>query len=587
MKSVEIPVNIFRGLDRKTVKRIMDVITDPENQPVFLHCKLGEDRTGVIVAIYRMEADGWPLADAEAEMQAFGFNDIWINLKEFLRSYSRIEKRPGPDLGAQSLTDQFYRDIALLQTYTANIKETMSAIEDEASIFNIKRTRDFDMNEKEKLYSLWWNFLDHIVALDRLGDHYSNFYLLKEKYLSNNAFLLSYAAYITKFSSSLKFIGKTIGNDLYEKKLDDANPDFGIPAGMYAKLKWNTIHVKDVSNIWAGYQYFNFLRTSYKRRGLMDNKKTGWIFGHIDSQYEYVKKELKLKGLGYFAANGLDILKDRTLSAWFPVQKNVAKWMGDTKVKRLNKYLITGEQIQRMDEFLKPGDIIVERRNWYLSNVGLPGFWPHSELYIGTYSDMEDYFDDPSVTAYYRSIGDYGGFMDYLRRKYPQKMRRFLKKAPDGYPHQIIEAVSEGVKFSSLQEAASADYIAVMRPRLSKLDIAKAIDEAFHYLDRPYDYNFDFLTDSALVCSELLYKIYLPGKGKDGLGFRLRVVAGRKILSPNDIVRKFDKEAGTAGQELDFVYFLDGSEKDKKAVVKGEGVFRKTHKRLKWDIVQK
>lgn len=166
-------------------------------------------------------------------------------------------------------------------------------------------------------------------------------------------------------------------------------------------------------------------------------------------------------------------------------------------------------------------------------------------------------------------------------------MKEFLKKAPDGYEHQIIEAVSEGVKFSSLQEATSADYIGVMRPRLPKVDIAKAFDEAFHYLGRPYDFNFDFLTDSSIVCSELIYKVYQKGQNKRGLDLRLREIAGRKALPANDIVEKFDKEFSQRERELDFIFFLDGNEKDKKAEEKGVPEFRSSYKRLKWDIAQK
>ena len=35
-----------------------------------------------------MRVDGWSLSEAEAEMQSFGFNDLWIKLKEFVREYA-------------------------------------------------------------------------------------------------------------------------------------------------------------------------------------------------------------------------------------------------------------------------------------------------------------------------------------------------------------------------------------------------------------------------------------------------------------------------------------------------------------------
>jgi len=420
-----------------------------------------------------------------------------------------------------------------------------------------------------------------------LTHYYHDFFLIKKKVNRADAFLLTYAAYLAKFSNGLRFIHKTIDNDLYEKKLDDPNPDYGISAGMYARLKWNTIHVLDVSNIVAGYQYYKLLNLTYKKQGLMAADNSSWIFGYIDSTYEYVKKEIESEGAQFFLANGLDIVKEKTFSAWFPVQTSVSEWMGDTKVKRLNRSLITQKQILDMKQHLKPGDIIVERRNWFISNIGLPGFWPHAELYVGTLDDMKLFFSDPPVTKYYQGRGEYKDFIDYLNSKYPGKMKEYIKTAADGFPHQVIEAVSEGVRFSSLQEATSADYIGVLRPRLTKLDIAKAVDEAFGYLGRPYDFNFDFLTDSSIVCSELIYKVYQDGPGKRGLGLKLRNIAGRKAMPPNDIVQKFDKEFDTAEKELDFVYFLDGSEGKNKAMVEGPQDFRISYKRPKWDIAQK
>ena len=90
MKSVEVPLSVFNDVNLKTVNAIIDRMKNPDNQPVFIHCKQGQDRTGIVVAAYRMKVDGWALTDAEAEMQSFGFNDIWVELKEFIREYAKV-----------------------------------------------------------------------------------------------------------------------------------------------------------------------------------------------------------------------------------------------------------------------------------------------------------------------------------------------------------------------------------------------------------------------------------------------------------------------------------------------------------------
>lgn len=87
MHSVEIPLSVLKG-DRQKVDRIVALMADPANTPVFVHCKLGRDRTGIAVAAYRMKIQGWTRAAAEAEMESFGFNDIWVSLRHFLHDYA-------------------------------------------------------------------------------------------------------------------------------------------------------------------------------------------------------------------------------------------------------------------------------------------------------------------------------------------------------------------------------------------------------------------------------------------------------------------------------------------------------------------
>ena len=68
------------------VEAFLKIATDPEKQPVFVHCMHGADRTGTMVAVYRMVAEGWDKEKAIDEMRKgpFGFHEIWTGLPDFL-----------------------------------------------------------------------------------------------------------------------------------------------------------------------------------------------------------------------------------------------------------------------------------------------------------------------------------------------------------------------------------------------------------------------------------------------------------------------------------------------------------------------
>ncbi|MBV9216299.1 MAG: dual specificity protein phosphatase family protein [Acidobacteria bacterium] len=71
------------------VERVVALINDPANQPVFVHCKRGSDRTGTVVAVYRMTQDHWTDDQAIAEAKKFGFGWWQIWMKDFIRDYYR------------------------------------------------------------------------------------------------------------------------------------------------------------------------------------------------------------------------------------------------------------------------------------------------------------------------------------------------------------------------------------------------------------------------------------------------------------------------------------------------------------------
>lgn len=88
MTAISIKMDMLKSISPEAVERAVSAMSDPSLQPVYVHCALGQDRTGTVVAAYRISRQGWTYDEAMQEMQAFGFNDIWVHLKSFLKDYT-------------------------------------------------------------------------------------------------------------------------------------------------------------------------------------------------------------------------------------------------------------------------------------------------------------------------------------------------------------------------------------------------------------------------------------------------------------------------------------------------------------------
>jgi len=69
------------------VVRFLQIVSDPNRTPVFVHCQHGADRTGTMCAAYRIAVQGWSKEEAIDEMTkgGFGHHPIWKNLPRFIR----------------------------------------------------------------------------------------------------------------------------------------------------------------------------------------------------------------------------------------------------------------------------------------------------------------------------------------------------------------------------------------------------------------------------------------------------------------------------------------------------------------------
>lgn len=72
--------------ERKEAVRFLQIVTDPKRTPVLVHCHHGSDRTGAMVALYRIAVQGWTKQEAVREMTdgGYGFHPVWVNLPEWI-----------------------------------------------------------------------------------------------------------------------------------------------------------------------------------------------------------------------------------------------------------------------------------------------------------------------------------------------------------------------------------------------------------------------------------------------------------------------------------------------------------------------
>lgn len=495
-------------------------------------------------------------------------------------------------LAPDAFTKQASADLAQLRLLVAQMTRLEHQLDAEKTLFTHAGKEPLSPNEKQTLLSSWGALFAYFTATEALRERYWNFVTLAPTDARHPyGFAITHTALTAILSYGLQFADRAAGKKQLETLLDEANPDYGVPAGAFAAFKFKAIHVATATQLMTGDAWAPAAQKALTAAGAMGSVDLQWAFEVMRKQSGWARESLLARGPKLFLGNALDIAKDTTLRAIFPVQKNVAEWMGDTRVARVGKPLISGEVLAQALALLEPGDVVVVRQNWFLSNLGLPGFWPHAELHVGSADQLKAYFDeDPQVLAWVKAQPEkVDRFSALLERRHPARWKRYAT-GQDFQGHQpirVIESISEGVSLTAAEHAFGADYLGVMRPRSPKLEKARAIERAFQYEGRPYDFDFDFDSDSTLVCTELVWKAYAPSAELKGLAIPLVEVAGRRTLPANELVRRFDAEYGTPQQQLDFVAFIDGSEKTGTARLSDVASFRKSHRRLKWDIAQK
>ena len=94
LRYYNVPLPEFSRPKDEEVQQVLDLINAAENQPVFVHCRHGEDRTGTVIACYRITHDGWTAVAAKKEAEKLGMSWTQFGMKRYIDSFYKQRQKP-------------------------------------------------------------------------------------------------------------------------------------------------------------------------------------------------------------------------------------------------------------------------------------------------------------------------------------------------------------------------------------------------------------------------------------------------------------------------------------------------------------
>lgn len=466
---------------------------------------------------------------------------LWVTVLTRNEAFPELI-RQGPDLKSLSptaLTNKIQADERTL----ADILNGLVELEKNTVILNRefldgKRTF-YNQDDDDRVRRLELTLISYRTELLRLLWDYQAHAEITDENLRLRGFLLMLTSGSALYENSYKFVFMFADDPLVIKKLNEGDPRWNIPDGLYDRVRENLRQPQHQKLLANGFENLRRFMPALTSQGLTGTKPHSRFITQLN-QTEALMQSSKLNIMQESFLAAMKEAKFLGKAAIYRGQSAVSIWVGDTRVRqpRAGQALIQPRQLIEMRKAVQPGDILFERQNWFLSRAFMPGYWAHAALYVGTVEDLiaMGLDQDPRVKPHWRE---------------------FTQRDEEGHEHVILEAVPVGVRITTFEHCLGvADSTAILRPRLSKDQIREAIAVAFSHLGKPYDFEFDFFSTDKLVCTELVYRSY-----DSVLDLPLVEVMGRRTLPPTEMIRHFANTLGKPEQQLDFVAFYDGHEK--------------------------
>lgn len=325
---------------------------------------------------------------------------------------------------------------------------------------------------------------------------------------SKRAFAIAFLASAILMRAATYVVDGYAKKKVIWRKLDEAEPRFGIQRKQFSKVYKS---LTSPQNVWTF--HWAMRRFGEMRDQLIDEDSPTWfrqIYDSAVSEFEWQNQRFHRRDhvfnrLRYW----LHSIRRRNRSSWEQVLFSMLELGGRTVSEVHNPFhmkRVSSETVAKIGELLKPGDVFVTRHDDSMTNLFLPGFWPHAALHIGDRSQRENLGIESTGTP---------------------------ETDAQGRPIRMLESKKDGVRFRSLEETLEVDAFVVIRPTISAAALKNSLERALSHEGKLYDFNFDFTQADRMVCTEVIYRGFHQA---DGLDFKLTERTGRMSFSAEDLL---------------------------------------------------
>lgn len=325
------------------------------------------------------------------------------------------------------------------------------------------------------------------------------------------------APFVTAFTAACLLVRGSLGlarqaeaSRLLRKKLDEADPARGIPRKTFTAIYRASTDTLRLARFRAAADFYYEHRSEIAALagdGMLDGlpqllvREEAWI---ASCRSGIIRRRFAYRWFSF---------RRRHHSAWKKSLFGIFEWSGraiaelrqpGVKASGAPKR-VSPELRERALALARPGDIFVTRHDDALSNLFLPGFWPHAALYLGS-----------------------AGQRATLGVSLPPPVERLTTEAV-----RFLEAKKDGVLLRPAEETLAVDAFIILRPPLDPGLLGTALLRAMDHHGKPYDFSFDFRKSDRLVCTEVIYRAY---HGCGPVAFQLREVSARPCLPAEELI---------------------------------------------------